>query len=141
MFWRCCYWNSFPKYPTFTEELCFNSKFTGSCGERSLENKPNNNNKTTSLEDNGLKMLMWISSHKNPLIMNDVKRFLKNGEVKRNFGYLLVIYKSKNSSFHCNSFSKFAFVKNISCFKYVMELKDILFFQKSKLSVASEGSI
>ena len=34
--------------------------------------------KRTSLEDNSLEMLMWISYHKNPLRINDVKRVLDN---------------------------------------------------------------
>ena len=42
-----------------------------------FKNKPNNNEKSTSLEDNGLKMLMRILSHKNPLRMNDMKRVLE----------------------------------------------------------------
>ena len=34
--------------------------------------------KRTSLDDNGLEMLMRISYHKNPLSMNDVKQVLDN---------------------------------------------------------------
>ena len=67
-----------------TEDLCFNSKFRGSCREGLLDDGPNNNKKKcTSLEDNFLEILLQISCHKNPLSINDVKWVLKNWKGQR----------------------------------------------------------
>ena len=62
-------------------------------------------------------MLTRISYHKDPLSTNDVERVLDSwrGQKERRIfikviiKVIMVIYKSKISSFHCNSFNKFAF--------------------------------
>ena len=65
--------------------------------------------KRTSLEDNGLEMLMRISYHKNPHPWMMWNKFSKIGKVKKNVEYFLVICECKQPSFHCSIFSKFDF--------------------------------
>ena len=102
---HCC-WNSFPKYLMVTEDWCFNSEFRGRCREGLLEDGPNNNKKCVWLEENSLEILMQISYHK----WMTWNRFSSIGKVKKNIEYSLVICESLKPSFHCNIFSKLAFL-------------------------------